>query len=606
MNESIKRNIAFDQYQRYETVSKLIELLRKDKQFHLLELGANEHKDLKMFFPNDQILFTDIKLTEKMENDKDFVRADGSDLQFDDNSYDFVIALDVLEHVEEAKRDKFISEMCRVSRFGAILSFPIASQEVMDCEKRINSYYKSITGKDFIWLKEHIENGLPNSEKIEKYLSENNMNYFSFEHGNLEIWEKMWYCHFDTVILQNSLDYRQSIDCYYNSKIYEQDLKKPCYRKFYVVSKNIVEDWKSKALSIWKESSANHQLDVMLNAHHNLFSVYGKRNLDRLLSEKDEQIKLLQSELDRQKEIQDLNAEITNLRNRLDESVEEKKNLKIEIEDLNEKIAKLEKNTLCSEQMIENSAVVTNKLNKLKKELEHYQLHYQAAIAQRDDLNRQVVDLTQRYNAISNAFFWKITKPFRVLLDLVKKPFRSNKGLRLIKKGLISLKKDGFKVTWRKTVNKIKHRKEYQNLASKPLFTEAELQQQRKHVFEKEIKFSIVVPLYNTPEKFLKEMIQSVLDQTYSNWELCMADGSDGQHGDVEKICKQYAKKDKRIKYKKLEKNLGISENTNACIEMSSGDYIGLFDHDDLFASRALYEVMKAICEEDVIYYIYR
>ena len=68
----------------------------------------------------------------------------------------------------------------------------------------------------------------------------------------------------------------------------------------------------------------------------------GKRNLDRLLYQKKmNKIKLLQSELDRQKEIQDLNAEITNLRNRLDESVEEKKNLKIEIEDLNEKIAKL-------------------------------------------------------------------------------------------------------------------------------------------------------------------------------------------------------------------------------------------------------------------------
>ena len=599
MNESIKRNIAFDQYQRYETVSKLIELLRKDKQFHLLELGANEHKDLKMFFPNDQILFTDIKLTEKMENDKDFVRADGSDLQFDDNSYDFVIALDVLEHVEEAKRDKFISEMCRVSRFGAILSFPIASQEVMDCEKRINSYYKSITGKDFIWLKEHIENGLPNSEKIEKYLSENNMNYFSFEHGNLEIWEKMWYCHFDTVMMQDSLDYRQSIDRYYNSKIYEQDLKQPCYRKFYVISKNMIEDWKFKALSIWKDNSENLQLDVMLNAHHNLFNVYEKRNLDRLLSEKDEQIKLLQNEVDRQKEIQDLNAEIINLRNRLDESIEEKKTLKIEIEDLNKKIVKLEKNTLCSEQMIENSAIVTNKLNKLKKELEHYQLHYQAAIAQRDDLNRQVMDLTQRYNAISNAFFWKITKPFRVSLDLIKKPFRNNRGLRLIKKGLISLKKDGFKVTWRKTINKLKHHKEYQNLASKPLFTEEELQQQKKHVFEKEIKFSIVVPLYNTPEKFLKEMIQSVLDQTYSNWELCMADGSDAQHGDVEKICKQYAKKDKRIKYKKLEKNLGISENTNACASMATGEYIVLLDHDDLLTTDALYENAVAIEETD-------
>ena len=72
----------------------------------------------------------------------------------------------------------------------------------------------------------------------------------------------------------------------------------------------------------------------------------------------------------------------------------------------------------------------------------------------------------------------------------------------------------------------------------------------------------------------------------------------------MERICRQYAKKDSRIKYKKLEKNLGISGNTNACLEMASGDYIGLFDHDDLLHPAALYEVMRAICEQgaDFIY----
>ena len=99
-------------------------------------------------------------------------------------------------------------------------------------------------------------------------------------------------------------------------------------------------------------------------------------------------------------------------------------------------------------------------------------------------------------------------------------------------------------------------------------------------------------------------MIQSVIDQTYANWELCLADGSDVEHGSVEKICRQYTKKESRIKYKKLEKNLGISGNTNACLEMVSGDYIGLFDHDDLLHPAALYEVMRAICEQgaDFIY----
>ena len=90
-------------------------------------------------------------------------------------------------------------------------------------------------------------------------------------------------------------------------------------------------------------------------------------------------------------------------------------------------------------------------------------------------------------------------------------------------------------------------------------------------------------------------MIESVHAQTYADWELCMADGSDAEHSDVERICREYAEKDNRIRYRKLEKNLGISGNTNACLEMVTGDYIGLFDHDDLLHPAALYEVMRTI-----------
>ena len=122
---------------------------------------------------------------------------------------------------------------------------------------------------------------------------------------------------------------------------------------------------------------------------------------------------------------------------------------------------------------------------------------------------------------------------------------------------------------------------------------------QKEYTFPRKIKFSILVPLYNTPENFLKEMIGSVLFQTYENWELCLADGSDTQHSYVETICKQIAEKENRIKYKKLEHNGGISENTNACLEMVTGDYISLFDHDDLLHPSALFETMRAICEKD-------
>lgn len=240
----------------------------------------------------------------------------------------------------------------------------------------------------------------------------------------------------------------------------------------------------------------------------------------------------------------------------------------------------------------------------LAAELAHYKEHYQAAIGQREALKIQLAEVQNAYSAISNAFFWKITKPFRVCLDALKRILGKMAFFRLLGKGLRCLHQNGWRYTWRKVKNKLTHRQEFTALANKPLFTDEELEHQRNTVFPRSIKFSIVVPLYNTPEKFLHEMIRSVIDQTYANWELCMADGSDAAHDSVEKICRQYMRKDPRIKYRRLEQNLGISGNTNACLEMAAGDYIGLFDHDDLLHPAALHEVMRVICEQgaDFIY----
>lgn len=125
---------------------------------------------------------------------------------------------------------------------------------------------------------------------------------------------------------------------------------------------------------------------------------------------------------------------------------------------------------------------------------------------------------------------------------------------------------------------------------------------QRETIFKKNVKISILVPLYNTPEEFLREMIGSLLWQTYENWELCLADGSDEAHADVGRICQEYVDKDARILYRKLEKNEGISGNTNECLKMATGDYIGLFDHDDVLHPCILFEYVKAINEQGADY----
>lgn len=142
-------------------------------------------------------------------------------------------------------------------------------------------------------------------------------------------------------------------------------------------------------------------------------------------------------------------------------------------------------------------------------------------------------------------------------------------------------------------------RKEARKFLTAIMPTEEEKQKQRMRKFSKEIKISVLVPLYNTPEQFLRDMIESVTEQTYGSWELCLADASDKEHGAVGETAREYANKDARIVYKKLEKNAGIAENTNACIQMASGNYLALFDHDDMLHPSALYHCAKVIEKED-------
>ena len=209
--------------------------------------------------------------------------------------------------------------------------------------------------------------------------------------------------------------------------------------------------------------------------------------------------------------------------------------------------------------------------------------------------------LFQAYQATVTSSAWKMTKPLRASLDLVKKILKSNKITYLVCKGIKGILRDGPSYTWKRVKRKVSQDGKKRDLSK---YDEKELAMQRQQVFPRQIKFSILVPLYNTPEDFLKEMIESVQAQTYSNWELCLADGSDAAHPQVERIVMQFQQRDNRIKYRKLEKNFGISGNTNACIEMAAGDYIALFDHDDLLHPSVLYENMKAICEQgaDFIY----
>ncbi|MCF0132635.1 MAG: glycosyltransferase family 2 protein [Blautia sp.] len=144
---------------------------------------------------------------------------------------------------------------------------------------------------------------------------------------------------------------------------------------------------------------------------------------------------------------------------------------------------------------------------------------------------------------------------------------------------------------------------EYGKWQKEHRITREEIEMQRAHRFEINPKISVIIPLYNTPTKYLKQMLDSVCAQTYENWQLCLADGSPGD--EVQKYIASRYRRDKRVVYRHLEDNLGISGNTNAALALADGDFVLLADHDDIIEQGAFFEIVKAINEDPAIDILY-
>ena len=124
--------------------------------------------------------------------------------------------------------------------------------------------------------------------------------------------------------------------------------------------------------------------------------------------------------------------------------------------------------------------------------------------------------------------------------------------------------------------------------------TEETLEIQRKQKFDYSPLISIAVPAYQTPVEFLRQMIESLIVQTYSNWELCIVNASPDNE-EMQKVLAEYSAGDSRVRFCNLKENLGIAENTNRAFAMTKGEFVGLLDHDDLLAPNALYEIVKIL-----------
>ena len=565
--------LPYDQYQRYKTMSHIIEKLKKNlglDSVKILEIGANEQKNLSKFLDKDIIYYTDIELPDSLKNDPFCFLADATNLNtINDQEFDIVIACDVLEHIALEKRAQFLTELNRVSKYCCIICFPHKTKAVENAEMRSNTYFKVIGNQDYRWLYEHSQQSLPSINEINYILDLHNIPFTHFEHGDITVWELMLKNHFYSCFAQDVIPYREEIDEFYNNHIYAHDISDDNYRSFYILYK------KEESSSMFKNIS--NSLFEKKEINDDLLILYSLSNDLRDLSQ-------LNLRLSMNKNAQDTmwikeNIETSNLKyfNKIQELEQEKQQLTIKLYNFESKYKALQNEYDAYSNMNE---ILKNKVldfERKNQDLEAQNLleknnfldiktQYENLQSQNSILLDKVQHFEMAYNQIIQSSSWKITKPFRYI--------KRNLGLPIHKSS-------------KKLTNNMKN-----NSLDDTFNYYGELPNINEDIF-----FSILVPLFNTKEIYLIDMINSILEQRYSNWELCLADASDSTYTYIETICKEYAQKDSRIKYRKLSQNRGISYNTNACFEMSSGNYIVLCDHDDILSNMALYYNAVAIQE---------
>ncbi|MFD7523221.1 class I SAM-dependent methyltransferase [Paenibacillus chitinolyticus] len=267
-------HIPFHQFQRYKMVELIIDAFRNGRTFSILEVGANEHKNLELFLKDD-ILYLDIKLSEELKRDPSFVEGDATDLKFADSSFDIVVALDVIEHIPKNRRVLFLKEIDRVSKLGFIISAPFENSGIEQAEIRISNYYQALYDSNLLWNEEHREQGLPNKKEIFDYLiASSKKEIVPIDHGNIEIWEKFIQMEFISGLSEKMIPYWHSINEYYNNVLFLRDFADQSVRTFFVgISEKKGANILTDSLSEWKQDLTerhNNQIDFFLQSLTNL------------------------------------------------------------------------------------------------------------------------------------------------------------------------------------------------------------------------------------------------------------------------------------------------------------------------------------------------
>ena len=222
-------HIPFDQYQRYKIVRDAIVSCcgGEGKGYSLLEVGGYPGV-IRDFLPEVKVLLLD-RVRQPLQ---DYIIGDGSLLPLKDRSCDFVISVDVLEHIPPEKREAFIRELVRVGRKMVCLVFPCYSKEAVRAEKELESYFRKKFGLESEFLTEHRQYGLPKFEEVNRIAKKMNLPYLAYPSSHVFRWFMMMAATYTLdYFYPDSEKLSQGLHLAYNTCFYPRDNREPSYRK---------------------------------------------------------------------------------------------------------------------------------------------------------------------------------------------------------------------------------------------------------------------------------------------------------------------------------------------------------------------------------------
>lgn len=273
--------LPFDQYQRYKIVQETVEQLRDKKPIRILDIGGAPGL-LRQFLPEDEVVVADMQECDI----PNYVKADALSLPFADQTFDIVTALDVLEHITPNDRGVFLAEVSRVADRTLIMAAPFNTPDVPLYETLMNSLHKGFSGQDHYWMKEHIENGLPNLQETVEALKEIYSYVSIASNGYLPRWLKMISVNLCFMEHGVSNTYIESVNRYYNERFYPYDNKPDSYRKMIVASMRKAEVNVSAGPEDDMSAQAEKVLDLLVG---NVQKMY----MRKIYTEQDKQITLM-------------------------------------------------------------------------------------------------------------------------------------------------------------------------------------------------------------------------------------------------------------------------------------------------------------------------